>query len=602
MKNQKPWDRKPVHDQSNAEGVSISDPEGAAGNGKGWVRPMQPLTDAPPRNLDEALRRLRMQQPPHRYADHVASAINRMGNAIGKPLDRIPTDPPVLRQLIVDALPANAKMGNKRWRRVCSLVSTYLRSAGVELEPGRDTVGHTEAWRQLLSEGAKDTAVAISRFVSFCSRNGVEPAEVTADTFAAFGEAMRQRSLKERPEAIIRNAVTQWNRAVSASPSWPQVVIPQARHERYYSLPWSAYPDSFQKDVEAYLSKAANPRVFSADYKRPVRPSTTALRRRQLRLVAALLVESGFPIEKLTSLEVLSHPDNALAACERHVVRKGETTHSLVQICGTLARLAQDRLHDPAQVQLLRAFAVHAGQDRRHNHGPIGMTKRNKDELRQFDLAQNRKALLNLPDRVFAEAAATPLTRKTARRVMLAMAIELLLACAFRGANLVQLEIDRHFKDIRDGRSTARYLIIPAAEMKGNEDYEVPLPERTRLLLDEYLTIYWPLLAPEGSLFLFPGKAGQLKDKIHFAQVIVAFILQETGLKMHLHLFRHLAAKMHFDRHPGDVETARRFLMHKSRTTLLTHYVEPRTDKSFASYHQTLHSERSQGGRHASRL
>lgn len=569
-----------------------------------WVRPTGPLSQSPPKNLDEALQRLHAQQPPHPYADHVASALRRMAEVIDKPLARIPTEPTVLRQLIADALPAKEEVSQQRWCRIRSLVSTYLRTTGIDLEPGRSTAGHSAAWRDMHSRASKGVALATSRFASFCTRQGLEPDDVTSETFEAFGEAMRLRSLQGNPEAIVRNTVTHWNRGAESVEGWPQLVVPQQRHARFYSFPLSAYPPSFSRDVDAFLSTSSNASVFSTDYKRPIRSSTEALRRRQFRLCAALLIESGFPIDKLTSLEVLTDPENMAAAFQRHVDRKaGKTTYSLVQLANLMARVAQSRLHDPAQVAVLRIYAGNAAKSRLEQGGRTGMTKRNRDALRQFDLAANRKALLTLPDRVFAEVRAEQCrTPAQARRVMLATAVELLLACAFRGANLVALEVERHFSDQRRGGSSIRYLLIPAAEMKGNEDFEVPLPDRTRALLDEYLTVYRPILVPEGSLFVFPGKGGRLRDKIYFAQAITAFILRETGLKMHLHLFRHFAVKLHFLDHPDDIETPRRFLQHKSSKTTLAHYTEVRSDRSFASYHQTLQTQRTQGGDdHASR-
>ena len=562
----------------------------------GWVRPMPLLTDAPPTNLQEALERLKVLDPPHPYAAQVASALRRMPEVIGKPATRISTDPPTLRDHITNALPARAKMTDKRWRRICSLVSTYLRTTGINLEPGRDTAGHSQEWRELLSGANKGIAVSISRFASFCTRKGIEPTEVATETFVDFAEALHARSLEEEHEAIARTTVTNWNRGVTTVPGWPQLTILQERHARFYSLPWEAYSESYRADVDAYLNTHSNGRIFSVDYRRSVKPSTIALRRRQLRIASALLIESGVPIENLTSLRVLAQPDNVVALCERHLERKGEATHSLAQIVNTLARLAERRLHDVNEVQLLRVYAKNIADDRRERHGPVGMTQRNKNELRQFDLAENRKALLNLPDRIFAEARPHAPTVASARRVRLAMAVEMLTSCACRGANLSQMEIDRHFSDQRQGHAWLRYLTIPAGEMKGNAAFEVPLPDRTRLLLDEYLEVYWPLLAPQGSLYVFPGRGGRLRDKNHFAELIVAFVLKETGVRMHLHLFRHFAVKLHKRHHPGDIETPRRFLAHKSYKTTLTHYTEDRTDDAFATYHSSLDAERSHRG------
>lgn len=216
-----------------------------------WVRPPASQTEPPPKNLAQALERLKAQQPAHPYTAHVASALNRLADVIGKPLARIPTEPIPLRQMMAEALPASVGMGQRRWLRICSLINTYLRTTGIELEPNRSIVSRSPAWQDLQSRASKSDALATSRFASFCTRHGVEPNDVTPGTFEAFGQAMRARSLRENPEAIVRNTIRHWNRAAAKTEGWPQLEIQQQRHARFYSLPWDAYPESFRKDVDA---------------------------------------------------------------------------------------------------------------------------------------------------------------------------------------------------------------------------------------------------------------------------------------------------------------------------------------------------------------
>ena len=53
---------------------------------------------------------------------------------------------------------------------------------------------------------------------------------------------------------------------------------------------------------------------------------------------------------------------------------------------------------------------------------------------------------------------------------------------------------------------------------------------------------------------------------------------------MNVHLFRHVAAKLHLDAHPEDIETARRVLGHRSMTTTLKAYAETKTAAAFRRY------------------
>jgi len=50
------------------------------------------------------------------------------------------------------------------------------------------------------------------------------------------------------------------------------------------------------------------------------------------------------------------------------------------------------------------------------------------------------------------------------------------------------------------------------------------------------------------------------------------FVWRETGLEVHVHLFRHLAAKLFLDQNPGQYESVRRQLGHRSMETTLRAY------------------------------
>ena len=49
-------------------------------------------------------------------------------------------------------------------------------------------------------------------------------------------------------------------------------------------------------------------------------------------------------------------------------------------------------------------------------------------------------------------------------------------------------------------------------------------------------------------------------------------VFRLTGIEVHVHLFRHIAAKMYLDAHPGAYEVVRRVLGHKSMDTTTEAY------------------------------
>jgi integrase len=556
---------------------------------RGWVRPFELGNLAtPPKTFLEVVSRLEAQDPPHPYGHHVKSAFVRMGHVFRRPLALISTDAIALRGLIASAAPASVpKMTPQRWMRVRSLVTTHLRKCGIEIEPGRDVGGHSAAWSELLAGAPQPIQLGVSRFASYCTRHALTPQNVTEATFMAFETCLRERSLKERHDAIFRNTVRRWNDAVSTVDGWPDLVVPLERHGRYFSRPWADFPASYLADVEAFLRDSGESDIWDLVRKDACKPSTISLRRRQLSLLSSLLINSGFPIADLTSLAVLVTPENAIAALKVQQKRKKqEVSRSLEQLVWLLTLVARDWVKNKEHAEVLRAQAkmVH-----KRLGAHKGMTERNQTRLRQFESDANILALLDLPQKVFGEARKAGVgDAEEARRVMLALAVEMLLCAMLRGANLCGLEVDRHFIGIGRGREYERRIVIPAEEMKGTDKLEFSLPSESCDLMDEYLEVYRPRLAPAGSLFLFPNRFGQKREKAHFAKAVSDFILEETGLAMNVHLFRHFAVKLHLKSHPEDMETPRQFLMHRSSKVTRMHYTEARPEIAMSRYHQTI--------------
>ena len=94
------------------------------------------------------------------------------------------------------------------------------------------------------------------------------------------------------------------------------------------------------------------------------------------------------------------------------------------------------------------------------------------------------------------------------------------------------------------------------------------------------------------SPLVFANAQGKPRCPTTFATGISEFLLKEAGIRMNVHLFRHLAVKLHLEENPGDVETARRILGHKSLTTTLRSYAETKTTGAFHRFHGMLSNRR----------
>ena len=81
-----------------------------------------------------------------------------------------------------------------------------------------------------------------------------------------------------------------------------------------------------------------------------------------------------------------------------------------------------------------------------------------------------------------------------------------------------------------------------------------------------------PILSPHASVYLFPAPKGGPKTPVQLSQQVKQFIARQLGLDLNVHCFRHLAAMLFLRAHPGEYETVRLLLGHKSLETTVKTY------------------------------
>ncbi len=536
---------------------------------------------------------LRSVEPQTRKTSDMRSALKTVGKVLGVPLKQIPTDPEKLGVLLNEALPMVASVSPARWSRVKSLTLSALVSAGSEVLPGRDLQGLSPLWQALVDPlPDKRSKVGLSRMLSHFSRQGISPKDVTAEHLEAFEGVLKARSLRANPVQTYRSTIRIWNRLATSIEGWPQVTLELEPDRRRYALPREQFPPSFWVDVEQFQANAINPDPFSDNYCPAVRPSTLEVRRKQIHQVASALVATGYPIEHVTSLKVVIQPDNARAAL-RHLLerREGESGVHLEAQARLLVTIARHWVRDTDAADALARMSKGLHVKR------AGMTPRNRERLRQFDLPQNVDVLINLPLRIFQEHGRTKTpTREEALRVMHAVAIEILLQAAPRISNLTKTEIGRNLLEVRRGKDKRYHLVFTTAETKTREPFEVELSPQSALLLEHYLKYFRPVLDDKNSNRLFAGGRSEdgVRSSTAFSRSLSEFILKETGLVMHVHLFRQFVGFFYLARKPDDIETVRSILGHKSTSTTLRSYASLRTDLAFRRYDALIEERRSE--------
>ena len=173
-------------------------------------------------------------------------------------------------------------------------------------------------------------------------------------------------------------------------------------------------------------------------------------------------------------------------------------------------------------------------------------------------------------------------------QIQSAVAIALELVAPLRAKNLAGLMLGRHFVRARSGPGAVVHLVVPPGEIKNRVPLEFELPPDMVRLIDLYVERYRPLLMTESSGCLFPARRGGAKAPAHLGAQVQRTIKRTTGLTLNIHAFRHLCAFLFLKANPGEYETVRLLLGHKSLTTTVRNYCGLEQSDAFRRYDMLL--------------
>lgn len=524
----------------------------------------------------------------------LASDLAMAARLIGLPPSTLPADAAVLVPRLRAVHPIHAGISKGRLANIRSSVRQALRLAGLT-GAGRDRIALGPAWSAALARAPdRYFRMRLVRFARFCESIAVLPEAVDQSTAEAFRAAVWQTTLAEGRRHAVRKAITAWNDAVRMVLGWPQtrLAVPHPQAHLRYALPLTAFPESFQEDVARWRDRLSGARaLFDEGPVRPLRPATVESHAILIRQAASALVASGRDPATIRSLAALVTREAAEAILTFHHAR-GErrpcpstVPHRVARLLLTLARhhvQAED-----ATVAALKRYVARL----RPTRG--GLTLANQKRLTQFDDERNVARLLHLPARLMGEAEREGLRPdRRARAALFAVAIEVLLHCPIRLANLVSLDLERHLVRSGHGRGARVHLRIEGEAVKNGEPIQFLLPPALVAMLDRYVALYRPVFADPRDRCLFPAPGGGPRSAYAFSNALIDVVWREAGLRVTTHGFRHIAAKLHLDRYPGDYETVRRILGHRSIDTTTNAYTGFDTLRAGKHFDQVLQRRR----------
>jgi len=287
--------------------------------------------------------------------------------------------------------------------------------------------------------------------------------------------------------------------------------------------------------------------------------------------MARRAVRLGVPIESLTSFAALLHPDVIELVIDAYWRKNGDEPKTctidlgwkvlrMARETGCLDQPSLDRLDD------IRVTLEH--------HRRAGLTPKNLNLVRQVLTDGVWNEVVSLPSVLMRLARSdydhAPI--KAAITAQLAVAIAILTFAPIRRANLVNIELGKNLIK-PSGLGAPYWLVFPHYDVKNRIDLNFQFDQPLTDLIDEYVHQYRSaLLRGANSSWLFPGEGGEPKTAITFSEQITKRIVKAVGLRITLHQFRHAAAAIYLKHRPGDYETVRRLLGHRSIKTTVDFY------------------------------
>ena len=530
---------------------------------------------------------------PSAKRSELVSAVSRLCRAASTVPSEVPADPLAVRRLIERAQPGAVGISKRSWANTRSLVGKALELAGIRLLRRRTNGTLSPGWKGKLDQLPEPTlSWNLTRFAKFASRFGIEPEAVDANAFDRFREDLEKHTLLKDPAASAHAARRGWNEAVRACAAWPQTLLAGPESRRCYASAWDRFPPGLRAEIDTYVARRTTSSVASEH--RPLKPHTVRLQIGWLRRYASDLVADGVDPAKLTGLATLVDPAMVERGLNAMARRHGEkVAAALVSTIDALCSMA--RFLDLLSADELERLTRLARRVRRHPHRQRvdGLTVKNRRRLSPLKEEAQLQRFQELPRRLFLELAKISEARPSeARRFEVALAMELLLMCPMRIANVAGLDLERHLMVSSPEADAEIRIQIPADEVKNAVDLVFVLPAETAAALQLFRRRFRPLLCEGPCSALFPGQKGRSKAPAVLSRALRKLIRRELGLPFNAHLFRHLAALFYLERHPGDYETVRRLLGHKSMQTTVSHYAGLETEAAFRRYDATLIASR----------
>jgi integrase len=498
------------------------------------------------------------------------SAVTRVASLLEDEPARIPLDLPAISARLAKVSPVAAGLTSKSISNVRSNFLAAVKASGLKPIQCPARTPLSPAWQKLFADlSGRRAQFGLSRLARFASANGIEPRQNDDATIAAFISAVCNSSLHRKPSSLHRKVAVIWNEtAIRPEFGLKMVQVPSFRRPAK-RIEWAGLTNAFREDVDQYLIWCSGADVFAADARpRALSPQTIKLRQNQIHAAVTALVASGIKPAAIKSLADLVSPENFKRILRRRHEMVGgrenvfnhDLARALVQIARQWAKVGTDVLAELTRLAGKIAMPL------------SGLTDKNKRRLRQFDDPLILQRLFNLPRRLWDEVKrdAKP-SYRTLVKAQAALAVAIPSYMPIRLQNLATLTFDVDLF-LREGPRATSSLELSASKVKNRTELAFDIPPEVARMLIEYRNRIAPKVIGHRPDRLFVKADGSPKNQWSVAWLIRTCLKKRAGIELSSHQFRHLGAKVLLDAQPGNFETVRQLLGHKSLTTTVGAY------------------------------
>lgn len=479
--------------------------------------------------------------------------------------------------------------------------------------------------------------------LTYCSRLGIEPAEVCDSTMAGLRSDLDARRRKDA-FAVARDTVYAWEGLQAAIPEWPATKLTRLRRDgsvqrggdlSYDALPaslreeWAEFCRQHGRDDRHGIAADASLAEFVPDEFEAMLAgdsaitgtyAPTTLRNMRSTVVALAQAAVTIGIEPASLEAIVAVPvvrsammglaryraEEAKAKGQPFTGKSGSLALLATTAIGIARRVGLDSrsvaqlvdLRDKVDPRLIRIDS----SGRRYYHDKQ-MGKRHADRLAKFIDPVRMHAWFELPYRLIGDMeriarAGGPSTLEQTGDAIVGVLYALTLCCPARRGNLARLTIAGPHPNIwlpPNGKGLGR-LHIDWVEVKNRVDLNAELDPLAVLALTLWLRIFRPVHArlvgaADDNPYLFPAfgrnhRAAELLNK--------GFVdrNRRAGINLNLQCQRHLCAKAVLDQDPTRMQLVSDLLGHRSVRTTQRYYADVSAILVQREFHDLLEKRR----------